>query len=54
MLARIGNSDVVSLLSRVIQDLVRGMFFFQSIIIIEGKITEIFFRRIYAIINQRK
>lgn len=28
MLARIGNSDVVSLLSRVIQDLVRGIVFF--------------------------
>jgi len=27
MLARIGNSDVISLLSRVIQDLVRGIFF---------------------------
>jgi hypothetical protein len=27
MLARTGNSDVISLLSRVIQDLVRGIFF---------------------------
>ncbi len=27
MLARIGNNDVVSLLSRVIQDLVRGIFY---------------------------
>jgi geranylgeranyl pyrophosphate synthase len=26
LLARIGNSDVISLLSRVIQDLVRGIF----------------------------
>ncbi len=27
MLARIGNSDVISLLARVIQDLVRGIFY---------------------------
>ncbi len=31
LLARIGNSDVISLLSRVIQDLVRGIFSFDLI-----------------------
>lgn len=33
MLARIGNSDVISLLARVIQDLVRGRIRFQFITI---------------------
>jgi geranylgeranyl pyrophosphate synthase len=49
MLARIGNSDVISLLSRVIQDLVRGTFFHLFL-----RLHHSFFRGIYAIIHQRK